>query len=404
MKKNVSRKNFIKNAAFGLAGVAITDFSGIHILKNKKDSINIGFIGTGHRGQGLIHTINNSNINQLNVSAVCDIMPDNLAGGLKRAGENTKSFTDYRRMLDDKSIDAVFITTPIFEHFPMAMNAISAGKHIYLEKTMTTNIEQALLLAKKMKGIKKQVLQIGHQYRYYEMFPRLKSLIAENLIGQITRIECQYNRNSDWESGYCKDPKTGKIVNWRMYQHLSGGVLGELSSHQIDVVNWLLGATPEKVSAMGDVNFYKDGRTCWDNVHAIYGYANGVKMNVISILSNEFDGYRIRFYGNEGTLEVGRNKATLFVERKKKEKIILDGVTGATKEALDNGTGLNVYTDKEGKDPSVYALEAFAESVLTGKKVFADAEKGKQTAISVHLGNNAVKSGKTEYWKKEYDS
>ncbi|HRN48249.1 MAG TPA: hypothetical protein PKW69_09465, partial [Niabella sp.] len=77
MKKNISRKNFIKNSAFGLAGVALTDFSGIHILKNRKDSINVGFIGTGHRGQGLIHTIKNSNINQLNVSAVCDIMPDN---------------------------------------------------------------------------------------------------------------------------------------------------------------------------------------------------------------------------------------------------------------------------------------------------------------------------------------
>lgn len=404
MKKNISRKNFIKNSAFGLAGLAITDFSGINILKSRTEAVNVGLIGTGHRGQGIIYTIIKNNLTQLNVAGICDIMPENLAKGMQRAGGGKKTYDDYRRMLDDKSIDAVFITTPIFEHYPMAINAISAGKHIYLEKTMTTDIQQAVSLAKKMKGVKNKILQIGHQYRYYEMYPRIKQLLAENIIGKITRIECQYNRNSDWESGFGKDPARGKIVNWRMYQHLSGGLLGELSSHQIDVVNWLFDARPQKVVAIGDVNFFKDDRTCWDNVHATYGYANGAKMNVISILSNEFDGYRIRLFGNEGTIELGRNKATLFLERKKKEKVILDGVTGATKEALDNGQGIVVYTDKIGKDPTVYALENFADCIINNKKTFADAEKGQDTAISVHMGNNAVKSGVTQYWKKEYDN
>lgn len=403
MKKQISRKQFIKNSTFGLAGIALSDFSGINILKNTKEMVNVGIIGTGHRGLGILYTIKKNNLSKLNVVACCDMMPENLKKGLQEAGSGTKSYTDYRRLLDDKSIDAVFITSPIIEHYPMAMNAINAGKHIYLEKTMTTDIENAIALAKKMRTVNNLVLQIGHQYRYYEMYPWLKSKLSENIIGTITRIECQYNRNSDWETGFAKDPKTGKIVNWRMLQNLSGGLLGELSSHQIDVINWMMDATPEKVVAMGDVNFFKDGRTCWDNVHATYGYANGVKMNVISILSNEFDGYRIRLYGNEGTIELGRNKATLFPERKKKEKIILDGVTGATKEALDNGKGLEIYTDKIGKDPTVYALENFEDCIINNKKPFGDVEKGRQTAISVHMGNNAVRSGKTEFWKKEYD-
>lgn len=403
MKKNVSRKDFIKNSALGFAGIAMSDFSGINILKTRKSTINVGFIGTGHRGQGLIYTINKNNLTQLNVTGICDITPQNLAGGLKHVGKSAKTYNDYRRMLDDKNIEAVFIATPIFEHYPMAMDAISAGKNIYLEKTMTTDIQQALSLAKKMKGVKNKILQIGHQYRYYEMYPRIKQLLAENIIGKITRVECQYNRNSDWETGFARDPATGKIVNWRMYQHLSGGLLGELSSHQIDVINWLLDARPEKVVAIGDVNFFKDDRTCWDNIHATYSYANGTKMNVISILSNEFDGYRIRLFGSEGTIELGRNKATLYLERKKKEKVILDGVTGATKEALDNGKGIVIYTDKIGKDPTVYALENFADCIINNKATFADAQKGKDTAISVHMGNNAAKSGITEFWKKEYD-
>ncbi len=404
MKKNISRKSFIKNSAFGLAGLAMTDFSGINILRSTKSVVNVAFIGTGNRGQGVIYTIKKNNLTQLNVTACCDMMPENLKKGIARAsGANVKAYTDYRRVLDDKNVDAVFITTPIFEHFPMAMDAISAGKHIYLEKTMTTDIAQALELARQMKKQKNLVLQVGHQYRYYDMYPQLKSYLAENLIGKLTRIECQYNRNSDWENGYAKDPKTGKIVNWRLYQHLSGGLLGELSSHQIDVANWLLDSTPDKVVAMGDMNFFKDDRTCWDNVHAVYSYPNGVKMNVISILSNEFDGYRMRLFGNEGTIEIGRNKSTLFLERKKKEKIILDGVTGATKEALDNGKGLEIYTDKAGKDQTVYALESFADCILNHKKPFCDVVKGMQTAISVHMANNAVNSGATEYWKKEYN-
>lgn len=404
MEKNMSRKSFIKNSTLGLAGLAVTNFSGINILRSNKNAVNVAFIGTGNRGQGVIYTIKRNNLSQLNVIGCCDMMPENLKKGIARAGGgNVKAYTDYRRVLDDKNVDAVFITTPIFEHFPMAMDAISAGKHIYLEKTMTTNIAEALQLGQRMKKEKNLVLQVGHQYRYYDMYPQLKSYLAENLIGKLTRIECQYNRNSDWENGYAKDPKTGKIVNWRLYQHLSGGLLGELSSHQIDVANWLLDSTPEKVVAMGDMNFFKDDRTCWDNVHAVYNYPNGVKMNVISILSNEFDGYRMRLFGNEGTIEIGRNKSTLYLERKKKEKIILDGVTGATKEALDNGKGIDIYTDKVGKDQTVYALESFADCIVNNKKPFCDVVKGMQTAISVHMANNAVSSGATEYWKKEYN-
>ena len=404
MKKNISRKDFIKNSAFGLAGLAVTDFSGIHILSSAKSPVRVGIIGTGNRGNGIIYTINRS-VKDLKVTGICDIHKPNLQRGLKMAGNNPKVYNDYRRMLDDKNIDAVFITTPIHNHHPMALNAISARKHIYLEKTMTINIQQALDIARRMKGVKNQVLQVGHQYRYYEMFPQIKELLKNGLVGKITKVECQYNRNSDWEPGFAIHPKTGKLVNWRLYQDISGGLLGELSSHQIDVTNWLLDALPEKVVAMGDVNFYtNDDRTCWDNVHAVYNYPGGIKNSVVSILSNEHTGYMIKIFGNEGTLEVGRNKATLYLERKKKEKVILDGVTGATKEALDKGEGMVVCTDKVGKDPTVYALEAFADCVINNKKPFCDAEKGKETAISVHMANNAVASGKTEYWKKEYNS
>ncbi len=400
MKQNYSRKQFLTTGMLGLSGLAMANLSSASVFK-LNDNIRIGLIGVGQRGLGLATIIKSTA--GMDLVACCDIIPEHLAAGMKLTAPGGKSYTDYKKLLDDKNVDAVVIATPLYLHYPITKDAISANKHVYVEKTMTYDIDQALSLARMVKKYPKLVFQVGHQYRYYEMYPKIKTYIANGLIGKITHFESQYNRNSNWRRpvprGY-----TDKQINWRMYKEFSGGVLAELSAHQIDVVNWILESRPTKVIAMGDVNYWKDGRTTFDNVRAIYDYPGDVKSSITSILSNQYNSYITRILGSEGTIEMGRDYAKLYLEPKKKELAIVDGVTGATKEALEKGEGIKIFTDREGVEPTVLALKAFAENIRKGEKASSNEITGKDTAIAVHLGNKATETGNTEFWKPEYST
>jgi predicted dehydrogenase len=399
MKKSISRRQFVSTGLVGLSGLALSGLPSFASTPSLSANIRVGLIGAGQRGQGLATVL--KDIPGLELAACCDILPANLNAGMKLCAANSKSYTDYHKLLADKTIDAVIIATPLYLHYAMALDAISANKHVYVEKTMTYDIAQAIAIAKKLKAYPKLVFQVGHQYRYYDMYPKVKTLIENGLIGKVTHFESQYNRNSNWRRPV-KDPKLEKQINWRMYKEYSGGVLAELSAHQIDVVNWLTNAHPTKVLAMGDVNFWKDGRSTFDNVRAIYEYPGGVKSSVTSILSNEYNGYMMRILGSDGTIEMGRNYAKLFLEQKKKEQVLVDGVTGATKEAIAKGEPVKIYTDTEGIEPTVFALTAFEDCIRNKKKAVSNELTGRDTAIAVHLGNLATESGKTEFWKPEY--
>ncbi|MNY35503.1 Inositol 2-dehydrogenase [compost metagenome] len=95
------------------------------------------------------------------------MLPKNLEKGLAHAGSKAVAYSDYRKLLEDKRVEAVVIATPLHEHYRMAVDAIDAGKHVYVEKTMTYDIDQAISLEKKVMGHPGLVFQVGYQYRYY---------------------------------------------------------------------------------------------------------------------------------------------------------------------------------------------------------------------------------------------
>ncbi|MBZ4191803.1 Gfo/Idh/MocA family oxidoreductase [Niabella sp. 3A5MI-3] len=366
-----------------------------------KEVVRVGLIGVGQRGLGLAGTL--KKIKTVQLVACCDIDEAHLQAGMKLAAAGARSYKDYKALLADKNVEAVIIATPLYLHHSMAMDAISANKHTYVEKTMTYNIGQALSLARAMKQHPKLVLQVGHQYRYYEMYPKIKKLLAEDMIGTVTHFESQYNRNNNWRRPV-DGGRTEKTVNWRMYKEYSGGLLAELAAHQIDLVNWLAGAPPESVVAMGGINFWKDGRTTYDNIHAVYAYPGGVRSLVGSVLSNEFVGYRMRIFGSKGTFELGRDYAMFYTENRVKTYATVDGVTGATKEALEQGKGIYVYKDEKKTEPTFFALSGFADSIINGTPVASSVLTGKDVAIAVHMGNAAAETGQVQRWQPDYSA
>lgn len=400
-RSTYSRRKFISNGALVFSGAALS-YTGLSAFSFKgKEAVRIGVIGTGNRGLGLLNLL--QRLPELNVVACCDINLGNLERVKTVTSSKIKLHTDYRRLLDDKNIDAVIIATPLYLHYPIAIAALDAGKHVYLEKTMTYNAEQAVALENKVKQ-SKSIFQVGHQYRYAALYHRVKEALDENWLGEVTHFECQYHRNSDWRFPVVA-PNTERTVNWRMYKEYSGGLMAELCSHQIDIVNWMTGGHPKKVTGIGGIDFWKDGRETFDNVRTVFEYPNGVKANVSSILSNAYQGYEIRILGSKATVKIQRDEAWIFPEATKKKLGVVDGVTGATILNATQGKGMLLkfdHQDEQKRDPTSYALLDFAKCITENKKPFSNVETGKGAAIAVYMANQAMETETFQYWKPEY--
>lgn len=400
--EELSRRQFITRNALALSGFALS-YTGLPALANgnfKNDVIRVGMIGTGSRGTGLIKLI--SKLPEMKVTACCDPISEHLKNGMKYA-IGAKAYSDYRKLLEDQNIDAVIIATPLYLHYPMAVDALAAGKHIYLEKSMTYDIAEAIDLEKKVLQ-SNLVFQVGYQYRYYGLYHRVKEVINQNWLGKITHFECQYNRNSNWRFPV-SDPKMERAVNWRMYKEYCGGPLSELCAHAIDAVHYLTDSHPLKVNAMGGVNYWKDGRDTYDNIRAVYEYPNDIKVSVTSVLSNAYNGYGIRILGDKATMEIQRDKAFIYPESLNNKKGTVDGVTGATIAVTTQGNGNELIFEKPGEkslEPTVSALKDFINCILTKNKPVSNATTAKDSSIAIHMGNTAAETETIQIWKPEY--
>jgi predicted dehydrogenase len=401
LTESPTRRQFI---ATGLTALAALPVISQPVFANKHKTaakIRVGMIGTGSRGTGLASIL--KEIDGLSLVACCDIIPENLQKGMAWADRGAKAYTDYRKLLEDKSIEAVIIATPLYLHHPMTIAALEAGKHIYLEKSMTYDIPQALDLVGRVKkaGL---VFQIGYQYRYYGLYHRVKEIVSQNWLGKITHFECQYNRNSNWRMPV-SDPKLERAINWRMYREYCGGPLSELCAHEIDIVNYITDSHPLKVVGLGGINYWKDGRDTYDNIRAVYEYPNGVKASATSVLSNAYNGYSIRILGDKATVEILREKAFIYPENTNNAKGTVDGVTGATLALTTQGQGVELAYGKPGQpepEPTVSALKDFLTCIQTNKKPVSNVETGRDGSIAIHLGNAAADTETVQLWKPEY--
>lgn len=398
---DITRRRFISGGTLALGALSITGIP--QIVFGKTEKVRLGLIGCGQRGSGISSIV--SKLENIDIVAFCDVSKNALQSIKKYATKEAKFYENYHDLLNDKKIDGVIIATPLYLHYKMCIDALDAKKHIYVEKTMTYSIPEAIDLVKRVSSTN-LVLQVGHQYRYFQMYYKIKEIIDQGWLGKITHFESQYNRNSDWRRPL-KPGEDDRVVNWRMYKEYSGGVLAELCAHQIDIVNWMLNGHPKKVIGLGDINYWEDGRETYDNVRTIYEYDNRVKSSVTSVLSNQYNSYAMRIMGSKATIDIRRERAFIYPEPTTKTLGVVDGVTGATVESLKPGEGKEItYKSVDGLnlDPTAYSVMAFADCIKNNKKPISNVETGKDAAIAVHMGNNAVETGLMQHWDaNKYD-
>ena len=337
-------------------------------------AVNTAMIGVGNRGsfllEGVLHQPNTK------VVALCDIKPDRLDKAASAAAKhNPATMNDWRKVLDRKDVDAVFIATPPYLHSEMALQAIAAGKHVYCEKPIGVTPAQVRALLDAAKASKK-VFVAGQQLRSIKQNIETIRRIREGIIGDVIMVKAQRHATADL-------PHDGPSGDWYFDVSKSGGYLIEQSVHNLDLCNWAIGAHPLRACGFGAIVMYKNdppGRTIFDCGSLTYDYPNGVKMsftqNVFHPASMPNGNQYVYVYGTRGSVDL----------------------MTSTHYPPGKGAAPVVLSPKQPEDQFAH-IAAFYASIVKGTPPPVDVRVGATAALTAILGHQAMVQEKVVTWK-----
>jgi predicted dehydrogenase len=386
----MKRRQFIGSTMATATLAAMPGFIAATPDKISGEVLRLGYIGTG--GQGRKHIRLAAGVAGIERRTLCDILPFQLDAAMALVGPETNSVTDYRYMLDDPKIDAVVIATQFNVHAQPMLDALDAGKHVYCEKTLVMGHDQIAQVRKAVANTDR-IIQTGYQHRYSDHLQHVAGLIHSGEIGEISAVQCKWNRNGDWRRPV-PSPEYERAVNWRMYREYSGGLVAELSSHQMDIIGWLMASPPKQIMGTGGINYWKDGRETRDNIHLIVNHENGVAVTYTCMTTNAYEGFRITIMGTKGTIVTSLDEAWVTSDAQDQDEAEgVDATTGATM-ALSGTPGRRIKLSRF--NPTRDAMAGFRESVITNNKPAASVENGLATARTVQLSLDAMDKGSIE--------
>ena len=399
------------------------------------DRVNLGFIGFGIRGNILLEAAKETQ--QANLMEVCDCYQ----GHLDRAKERTEgkiatNFAQYKKLLDRKDIDAVVVATPDHWHLRIVLDAISAGKDVYIEKPMTLKIEDGPVMIDAAQK-NKRIMQVGSQWVSSEQHKKAREIVQSGKLGKITKVTASYNRNSStgsWNYPIPLDLQEGVNFNWkewlgpapnvpynpervfryRKYWDYSGGIATDLFVHLITSIHFIMGADmPKSVVANGGILYRQDGREVPDTLDALFDYGNFTVNMAGTFNSASTAGQGIQFLGTEGSLTVLLGAGMVEQAEHKREgyEYSIDSWPKAMQEAFLNqgnhraesqGTGVKPapenleFADKP--DATVLHLANFIDAVRTRQPSYETAEVGHHAAAAGHMVNLSYRSSKRMRW------
>lgn len=362
-----------------------------------KPKAQMAVIGFGTWGRDIVSTL--SRLPQAEVAVICEKYDPYLRRAARAAPKATTE-KDYRKVLDNKDVQAVIVATPSHEHREIAIAALQAGKHVYCEAPLATSIEDARAIAKAAKSAVKQVFQAGLLYRSDPERHFMLPFIRAGALGRTVMARCQWHRKQSWR-GTSPNPEREQEINWRLSNTTSIGLVGECGIHQIDAATWFLGNRPLSVTGFGSVMFWKDGRQVPDTVQAIFEFPGGVNLIYDATLANSFDSEYEIYYGSDAAVMLRDGKAWMF---KEVDAPLLGWEVYANKDAFYRETGIALSANatklakpgtKPGESdtptPLFSALDAFATNVNEIGAAVEDFKAGYDIndvkALQEYLGN-----------------
>ncbi len=409
MSKN-TRRNFIKKSALGAAGLAIsTSAKSYSNIIGSNNRINLGVTGINGRGGAHISAAGQY-AKDTKIIALCDVDNRTFAKAYKNFknldSKEITTYGDFRKLLANKNIDAVTIATPDHWHAPMAIMAMNAGKHVYLEKPFCHNPQEGewVIAVQKKTG---KVLQIGNQQRSAPTSIQIIKEIKEGLIGTAYAAKAWYTNNRGsigigketaapewldwdlWQGPAPRMPYKDNYVhyNWHWFWNWGTGEINNNGLHELDVARWALGVDiPNKVISSGGRYQFNDDWQFYDTQLASYEFDQGKTINWEGRSCNKnpefFErGRGTTVHGTEGTVLLDRNG---FIVYDNDKNIIKEGVeseVSATTDTVGMG-GLDGYHFKN-----------FLDGIRFSAAMHSPPAEAHKSTLMCHLGNMAQKCG-----------
>jgi len=392
----IDRRTFL-TAASGLAlttRVARASSS----IQGANNRIRVGVIGTGGRARGLMQLLKRLPGNEM--VAVCDVYEPRLLQAAEIATAATTKVADYRRILDDREIDAVVIGTPDHWHKTIALDAVAAGKDVYVEKPVSHTIEEGEQMVKAIEA-SKQIVQTGTQQRSWDHWVLGKQIIDSGRLGQITFVQTYWYQHAtegnyppvamdklDWKRwlGSAADQpfRPERFYQWRHFWDFGGGQLTDLMTHWIDVVHWYMDVdAPLSANATGR-NYSLKLWEAPDTVNATIEFPKNFMAAYLGTYVSKVDDGGLEFRGDRGTLKIDRAHLAFYRE----DAAYAPGTLTPEPDIYVRSTG----------DGTLTHLQNWLDCIRSRKAPNAHIRIGHQAARTSHLANMALRSGKTVRW------
>jgi predicted dehydrogenase len=355
-------------------------------VRGANDRILLGAIGVGERGRHDMTRFQKDPT--IDVTAVCDIYAQQIDKAMQLAPRAT-SYTDHRKLLENKDIDIVLIATPDHWHAQTAIDALNAGKDVYVEKPLSLTLEEGPPIVKAAR-VNERICQVGMQQRSGKHYIEAKrEYLDAGKLGKITLARTWWHGNTyhlrkapaylqqkpsnlDWAHylGQLKwrdwDPQ--QYWNWRAYLDFGGGQVTDLFTHWIDVVHMFMGQEiPKSAVAAGGVYFAADNRTAPDTINVALEYPSQFTATFEATLAPGITGAAVEMCGTQGRLYIDRSKYTF----------------------TPPGRNAQSVTVPASSDLDYDHVRNFLECVRSRKLPNGDVLIGHRSAQASHLGNIA---------------
>lgn len=388
----MDRRRFLGAAAATGIAAGLTPQVG----RAASDTIVLAIVGVGGRGTDLSKTFGAEP--GVEIAYVCD--PDSKRVGkavdvvTKLGKKAPQGVADFRKALDDKSVDAVVVATPNHWHAPAAILGCSAGKHVYVEKPCSYNPEEGeLLVAAARKH--RRLVQMGNQRRSMQNFIDAVQALRNGVIGRPYLARCWYNNtrasigkgkevpvpdwlNFDlWQGPAPRRPYRSNLVhyNWHWFWHWGNGELGNNGIHPIDICRWGLGVEfPTRVTSAGGRYHWDDDQQTPDTNVVAFDFPDRKTITWQGLSCNAHapePGVEVAFHGDQGTLTIGDGGYTIHDLKNKEAKKV--PVKGSARAHMVN----------------------FLDAIRHGKPLHSEIAEGHKSTLLCHLGNIAYRTGRT---------
>jgi predicted dehydrogenase len=428
----ISRRDFTRTT---LALGATTALGGLRVA-GANDRVNVGLIGCGGRGRQMWkHFLAEPDVAGV---AVCDVYAPFRTAGAEMA-KGASVFTDFRRLLDHKDVEAVIVATPDHWHALQTVLAVRTGKDVYVEKPLSLVVREGRIMVDEARK-HRRVVAVGSQQRSGAHYAQAVQLLRDGAIGSVHHVSAGMTRNAmpgfvarelrggltdalDWEAWLGPSPKVPfdpfrAIYHFRWFWDYSGGQMTNWGAHHLDIARWALGAAaPLAVAGFGGRYAIRDGGETPDVQQVLYnfpapanaqpGASKGCVVSWTTREVNQGERLGLMFHGTKGTLELGRNGFAI-----KPETWTGDLDRQTSSEAAGNATG-GSNGQAEARKPAIEPMEVkggnleqqhvrnFLDCVKSRARPNADVEDGHLSAVMCHLGNIATRLGRSITWDAE---